>query len=34
MSEGISYKLGYLSGRLKGYEAEDDLVQLVKQKSG
>ncbi len=31
MSEGISYRLGYLSGRLKGYEREDDLVQLIKQ---
>lgn len=30
MSEGISYKLGYLSGRLKGHESEEDLIQLVK----
>ncbi len=30
MSEGVIYRLGYLSGRLKGYEREDDLMQLVK----
>ena len=30
MTEGVSYKLGYLSGRLKGYESEEDLVQLIK----
>lgn len=30
MSEGISCRLGYLSGRLKGYENEDDLVRMVK----
>jgi len=30
MSEGVSYRLGYLSGRLKGYESEEDLVQLIK----
>jgi len=30
MSDGISYRLGYLSGRLKGYEKEEDLVKLVK----
>lgn len=32
MSEGVSYRLGYLFGRLKGYEQEDDLVQIVKGK--
>lgn len=31
MSEGITYRLGYLSGRLKGYETEDDLYKLAKQ---
>lgn len=31
MSEGVSYRLGYLSGRLKGYEREEDLVQLIKK---
>lgn len=30
MSEGISCRLGYLSGRLKGYEDEDDLLKMVK----
>lgn len=31
MSDGISYRLGYLSGRLKGYELEEDLYKLAKQ---
>ena len=31
MSEGISYRLGYLSGRLRGVEIEDDLVEMVKE---
>lgn len=31
MSEGVSYRLGYLSGRLKGFEHEDDLLAMVKQ---
>ena len=30
MSEGVSYRLGYLSGRLRGYEREEDLLGLVK----
>lgn len=30
MSNGIYYKLGILSGRLKGYENEEDLLKLVK----
>ena len=30
MSEGVHYRLGYLSGKLKGYEQEEDLLQLVK----
>lgn len=29
MTEGLTYRLGYLSGRLKGHEREDDLVNLV-----
>jgi len=29
MSDGIHYRLGYLSGRLRAYEREDDLVNLV-----
>lgn len=28
MSDGIHYRLGYLSGRLRAYESEEDLVQL------
>lgn len=31
MSEGVNYRLGYLSGRLKGYEREDDLVKIIKE---
>lgn len=30
MSEGVHYRLGILSGRLKGYELEEDLLKLVK----
>ncbi|HHT9138731.1 MAG TPA: hypothetical protein ACFYEK_15990 [Candidatus Wunengus sp. YC60] len=30
MSEGVHYRLGYLSGKLKGYEHEEDLLQLIK----
>lgn len=30
MSEGTTYRLGYVSGRLKGYEDENDLYNLVK----
>jgi len=29
MSDGISYRLGYLSGRLRAYEREDDLKELI-----
>lgn len=29
MSDGISYRLGYLNGRLKAYEREDDIKELV-----
>ena len=32
MSEGISYRLGYLSCRLKGFEQEADLIQIVKSR--
>lgn len=32
MSEGISYRLGILTGRLKAYERESDLVELVSKK--
>lgn len=30
MSEGINYRLGILTGRLKGYEKEEDLLRLLK----
>jgi hypothetical protein len=29
MSDGVSYKLGYLNGRIRGYDQEDDLLKLV-----
>lgn len=29
MSDGVSYRLGYLSGRLRAYESEADLKRLV-----
>lgn len=32
MSDGISYRLGILTGRLKAYETEEDLMKLVKTK--
>jgi len=31
MSEGIDYRLGYLSGKLKGYENEEDLIKIVRK---
>ncbi len=33
MTEGASYRLGYLHGRLKGYEREEDLVEIVRKKN-
>ena len=30
MSEGVDYRLGILSGRLKGLEREEDLIKSVK----
>ena len=29
MSEGISYRLGVLTGRIRVYEGEEDLLKLV-----
>jgi hypothetical protein len=29
MSDGVNYRLGYLSGRLRAYETEEDLKKLV-----
>lgn len=31
MSEGITYRLGYLFGRLKAYEQENDLIEMIKK---
>lgn len=31
MSDGISYRMGILTGRLRAYEREEDLLQLAKQ---
>ena len=33
MSEGVNYRLGVLSGRLRGYENEEDLLKLVGKKA-
>lgn len=33
MSEGASYRLGYVYGRLKGYEREEDLANLMRVKT-
>ena len=30
MSEGIHYRVGYLSGKLRCYETEEDLIQILK----
>lgn len=30
MNEGVYYRLGILSGRLRGYELEEDLLDLIK----
>ncbi|MDD4111034.1 MAG: hypothetical protein PHS54_05770, partial [Clostridia bacterium] len=29
MSDGVNYRLGFLSGRLKGYEGEEDILKLA-----
>ncbi|XLQ20167.1 MAG: hypothetical protein ACKUBY_00100 [Candidatus Moraniibacteriota bacterium] len=31
MSDGITYRMGILQGRLRGYEGEDDVVELLKR---
>ena len=33
MSEGMNYRLGILSGRLRGYESEEDLLELIKKQN-
>lgn len=32
MSEGIEYRMGYLKGRLKGYESDDELAKFIKKR--
>ncbi len=32
MSEGVHYRLGYLSGRLKGHDREEDILELAGMK--
>lgn len=32
MSDGVDYRLGYLSGRLRAYEKEEDLKKLIEQR--
>jgi hypothetical protein len=32
MSEGTRYRLGYVYGRLKGYEREEDLMEIVRKR--
>lgn len=32
MSEGVHYRLGYLSGRLKGHDREEDILELAGKK--
>lgn len=31
MSDGIAYRLGYLNGRLRSYERDEDLIAIVKK---
>lgn len=31
MSDGVHYRLGILSGRLKAYEREDDIIELIRR---
>ncbi len=31
MSDHLSYRLGYISGRIRGYESDEDLMQLYKK---
>ncbi len=33
MSDGVQYRLGILTGRLKGYEREDDLIKIIGNKA-
>lgn len=31
-SEGVDYRLGYLRGKLKGYEEESDIIELIRKR--
>ncbi len=33
MSDGIEYRMGYLKGRLKGYENDDELAKFIKKRN-
>jgi hypothetical protein len=33
MSEGVSYRVGILSGRLRAYEGDDDILKLIKNET-
>jgi ribosomal protein S27AE len=30
MSDGVSYRMGYVSGKIRGYEGEEELLKIVK----
>lgn len=30
MSDGISYRMGYVSGKIRGYEGEEELLKIIK----
>lgn len=31
MSDGVSYRVGILTGRLRAYERDEDLLKLIKK---
>jgi|GEM_PF-2680458 hypothetical protein len=34
MSDGVTYRLGMMSGRIRIYEDQDDLAKLIESKHG
>jgi hypothetical protein len=32
MSDGVRYRMGYLTGRLRGYESDEEMVKLIKKR--
>ena len=32
MSDGISYRMGYVSGKIRGYEGEEELLKIINKK--